>query len=142
MPPKLKPIPDTAELRYRIENHLRNDVKGGYADAAESIVSVVTHFMQPVLCSRCELTNTEVLMFATGWQGGTVHMLAAELFPDENISAGVSRIQEAGYEEMQKLCRLAQQRRNERRTDAELKAAIWGNKPLPQKLKEGDNHVD
>ncbi len=139
---RLKPIPDSAELQYRIENHLRNDAQGGYSDAAESVVSVVTHFMQPILCNRCELTNTEVLMFVTGWQGGTVHMLAAELFPGENIAAGVQRIQSADYEEMQTLCRLAQQRRNERRTDAELKAAIWGNKPLSQPTKDGGNYVD
>ena len=139
---RTKPIPDSAELAYRIESYFEKDAKGKVCDVVEGVMSIVTHFMQPVLCSQCELTNAEVLMFITGWQGGTVHMLAAELFPDENISAGVSRIQEAGYEEMQKLCRLAQQRRNERRTDAELKAAIWGNKPLPQKLKEGDNHVD
>jgi len=56
----------------------------------------------------CEqrLSNTEILMFVRGWQGGTVDQIAAEL--------GVTTLDiiNADYDRMQDLMRLAQSKRN------------------------------
>ncbi len=50
----------------------------------------------------CPLTNTEVLCFVIGWQGGTLAELALALcVPGEMI-------QTADREKMQELCRRAQ----------------------------------
>lgn len=52
------------------------------------------------------LTNTETLFFILGWQGGTIHQLS------KTLGVEADEILYAGYEEMQELCRLAQQKRN------------------------------
>lgn len=48
------------------------------------------------------LSNTEVLLFILGYQGGTIHQLAKELGVKDTT------ILNADYEIMQGLCRLAQ----------------------------------
>lgn len=55
---------------------------------------------------RDRLTNTEILMFVAGWQGGTVGQLA------EALQTTVKDILEAGHDRMAELCRAAQQYRN------------------------------
>lgn len=56
----------------------------------------------PCLLNYQTLTNTEILFFVLGYQGGTVHQLAQEL------DTTVSDILEADYNRMQLLCRKAQ----------------------------------
>ena len=51
---------------------------------------------------NCELTNTEVLCFVVGWQGGTLTELSLAL------CVPAEKIQNATREEMQDLCRRAQ----------------------------------
>lgn len=55
---------------------------------------------------RGMMTNTEVLFFVLGKQGGTIHQLARILGVEQD------EILYADYDAMQKLCRLAQQRRD------------------------------
>lgn len=50
------------------------------------------------------VTNTEILMFISGWQGGTVHQIA------EHLGVSITAIMLADYEDMQRLMRLAQQK--------------------------------
>lgn len=57
------------------------------------------------------LSNCEILCFVLGYQGGTVYQLAAEL--DEPANALLN----AGYEEMQRLCRKAQKVRYGRKSN-------------------------
>lgn len=54
---------------------------------------------------RQVISNTEILMFILGWQGGTVHQVAEVL----GISTGT--ILNADYDKMQDLMRLAQRKR-------------------------------
>lgn len=51
---------------------------------------------------KCSLTNTEVLIFVMGHQGGTVHQVA------DALGIPASGIINAGREEMENLCRAAQ----------------------------------
>jgi len=48
------------------------------------------------------MTNTQILCFVLGWQGGTVHLVAKEL------QCSVSMILDASDDDMQVLCRKAQ----------------------------------
>ena len=48
------------------------------------------------------LSNTEILCFVIGWQGGTIHQLARALDVTNRL------ILEATYDDMQWLCRQAQ----------------------------------
>src|SRR5690606_34632921 len=61
-------------------------------------------YMEGYMSAHQFLSNTEVLMFITGWQGGTIHQLSKHL--------GVSNeeIIDADYDKMQILMRLAQQK--------------------------------
>ena len=49
-----------------------------------------------------KLSNTEILIFIVGWQGGTVHQLA------QHLGVATRVILDANYDEMQDLMRLAQ----------------------------------
>lgn len=51
------------------------------------------------------MSNTEVLCFVLGWQGGTIHQVAQQLGVTTQL------ILDADYDMMQWLCRLAQVRR-------------------------------
>lgn len=51
---------------------------------------------------HCQLTNTEVLCFVLGWQGGTIHQVADAL----NVSS--DEILDADHDKMTDLCRKAQ----------------------------------
>jgi hypothetical protein len=51
------------------------------------------------------MSNTEILCFVLGWQGGTVHQTA------ERLGVTTDDILNATPERMRELCRLAQQRR-------------------------------
>jgi len=55
-----------------------------------------------MLTDSPRLTNTEILIFITGKQGGTVHQIA------EKLGVTASDIINADYERMQQLCRAAQ----------------------------------
>lgn len=55
------------------------------------------------------LSNTEILLFVIGWQGGTVHQLARELMVTGDTILNADR------EAMEHLCRVAQRIRNERK---------------------------
>lgn len=48
------------------------------------------------------MTNTEILCFVLGWQGGTIHQVS------EKIGMPVDTILTADDEQMRKLCRMAQ----------------------------------
>jgi len=54
------------------------------------------------------MSNTEILCFILGWQGGTIHQVAQEMnvLPTEILSATP--------DEMRALCRIAQRKRNAR----------------------------
>ncbi len=60
------------------------------------------------------LSNTAVLCFVLGWQGGTVHQVAKE------IKVSTQAILDAGEVEMGELCRKAQRVRWERGGTPEL----------------------
>lgn len=51
------------------------------------------------------MTNTEILMFILGWQGGTIHQLSKALGVADTL------ILDADNDAMQELCRLAQRKR-------------------------------
>lgn len=55
------------------------------------------------------MSNTEILLFVLGYQGGTIHQLAQELEVSQDY------ILDATYEDMQDLCRLAQRKQWQRR---------------------------
>lgn len=67
------------------------------------------------------MTNTEILCFVLGWQGGTVHQVAATL------GVAVDDVIIATPEKMRELCRLAQRW-------ARDNATIWKtqNDPRPR----------
>lgn len=52
------------------------------------------------------VSNTEILIFIVGWQGGTIHQIA------EHLSIKTSDIILADYDKMQDLMRLAQTKRD------------------------------
>ncbi len=72
--------------------------------------TVIEEAFKEILDNRLKqkLTNTEVLLFILGYQGGTVFQLAEELDVD------VREILQADYDKMQDLMRKAQRARYER----------------------------
>lgn len=63
-------------------------------------------FERKATMMRCPLSNTHVLCFVLGWQGGTIHQVAQELDVSNNT------ILDADEATMNWLCRLAQSVRN------------------------------
>ena len=61
---------------------------------------------------RSEVTNTEILMFILGWQGGTIHQLTRVLNKHSDPEIKNMDILNANYEDMQTLMRRAQKIRN------------------------------
>lgn len=64
------------------------------------------------------ISNTEILMFILGWQGGTIHQLA------DAMGVPNWRIMNATYDDMQDLMRLAQQKRAATHPATPIQAAL------------------
>lgn len=87
---------------------LRNRPKELLKLIQDSIGAQLDKLPAPPVISNPKITNTEILMFICGWQGGTLKQLAKFLKISEKD------ILEADYDRMQILCRKAQEKRNER----------------------------
>lgn len=85
----------------------------------EELVQIAAVAASAILCREAQLerqelnqpeklTNTEILMYVLGWQGGTIHQLAHE------IGINQDEILNADAEKMRELVRVAQTVRNAR----------------------------
>ncbi len=86
-------------------NYLRGEMENGFYAPDKEYIETLIFYAQDGL--KQQISNTEILIFISGWQGGTINQIADFL--------GVTPIDiaSADYDRMQDLMRLAQRRKSE-----------------------------
>lgn len=104
-------------------DYVRSEMEKGFYAPDKEYIETLIYYAEDGLRQR--LSNTEILMFIRGWQGGTVYQIATEL--------GVTTLDivNADYDRMQDLMRLAQSKRND-----------FDNCDCPQLVNAGKEIID